>query len=138
MTDLERRALLGDRHAQEECTQQGIVLRCGCDAPAKLGYVERDPDADFDPCHGYIVKCQKCDMNSWYHKTPQEAVAVWNNRAAQQLGKCKDCANTTPGEDLLNHKDVIVCTVYGCRVKEDGLCREFEPKGEKDRDTHRD
>lgn len=28
MTDLERRALLGDRQAQEECTRHGIVLPC--------------------------------------------------------------------------------------------------------------
>lgn len=27
MIDLERRALLGDRHAQEECTRHGIVLK---------------------------------------------------------------------------------------------------------------
>lgn len=33
MTDLERRALLGDRQAQEECTEKGIMLPCpwcGC------------------------------------------------------------------------------------------------------------
>lgn len=28
MTELERRALLGDRQAQEECTRLGIVLPC--------------------------------------------------------------------------------------------------------------
>lgn len=28
MTDLERRALMGDRQAQEECTEKGIVLAC--------------------------------------------------------------------------------------------------------------
>lgn len=28
MTDLERRALLGDKQAQEECTRRGIVLTC--------------------------------------------------------------------------------------------------------------
>ena len=28
MTDLERRALLGDRQAQEECTEKGIMLPC--------------------------------------------------------------------------------------------------------------
>ena len=30
MTELERRALLGDRKAQEECTRQGIALPCPC------------------------------------------------------------------------------------------------------------
>lgn len=28
MTELERRALLGDPEAQEQCTRQGIVLAC--------------------------------------------------------------------------------------------------------------
>ena len=28
MTDLERRALLGDKEAQKECTEKGIVLTC--------------------------------------------------------------------------------------------------------------
>ena len=38
MTDLERRALLGDAEAQRECTEKGIVLgcwRCGGDAEVK-------------------------------------------------------------------------------------------------------
>lgn len=28
MTELERKALMGDEQAQEECTRQGIVLPC--------------------------------------------------------------------------------------------------------------
>ena len=38
MTDIERRALLGDAEAQRECTEKGIVLRCwrcGGDAEVK-------------------------------------------------------------------------------------------------------
>ena len=30
MTEIERRALLGDKQAQEECTAKGIVLPCPC------------------------------------------------------------------------------------------------------------
>lgn len=30
MTELERKALLGDKEAQEECTEKGIVLPCPC------------------------------------------------------------------------------------------------------------
>ena len=37
MTDLVRRALLGDRESQEECTKQGIVLPCPfCGGEAEL------------------------------------------------------------------------------------------------------
>lgn len=115
MTDLERRALMGDKQAQKECTRQGIVLACGCGSAAKLSYVKRDPDADFDPCHGYIVKCKKCVMNSWYHKKPWDAVAAWNDRAAPPIGRCKDCVNRHSSE---------FCE---CRPN-DAFCSDFEPK----------
>ena len=124
MNELERRALLGDRQAQEECTRQGIVLPCGCGNPAKLSYVERDPSADFDPCHGHIVTCTSCNMNSWYHKAKQEAIAVWNNRVAPPIGRCKDCGNTCPGKDY----SYSVCVIHGHAVHDDGWCNEFEPK----------
>lgn len=44
MTELERKALMGDKEAQEECTRQGIVLncpRCG-KTGAKTQYVTGD------------------------------------------------------------------------------------------------
>lgn len=133
MTDLERRALLGDRRAQEECTRHGIVLPCPLckrdvsimDIPAhseKIGWLEYEYEGGAFltcPC-GYAISGE----------SKEDVIRKHNTRPAPPIGRCKDCANTTPGEDLLNHKDVIVCTVYGCRVKKDGLCREFEPKGE--------
>lgn len=133
MTDLERRALLGDRQAQEECTRQGIVLPCGCGNPAKLSYVERDPSADFDPCHGYVVTCcAKCGVNSWYHKTPQEAVAVWNNRAAPPIGRCKDCKyleRRATFSYCITIEQVEYC-VYGMGEVsgENDFCGRFAPK----------
>lgn len=39
MTDLERRALLGDKQAREECTRNDIVL----------------------PCHNYVTACGDCN-----------------------------------------------------------------------------
>lgn len=124
MTDLERRALLGDKQAQEECTRQGIILPCECGNAAKLSYVERDPDADFDPCHGYVVACTKCRMNSWYHKTSKGALATWNNRAAPPLRRCKDCDNWRgkPGDENAHCKD---CDGI---MEADNFCRNFEPK----------
>ena len=124
MTDLERRALLGDRQAQEECTRQGIVLPCGCGNPAKLSYVERDPGADFDPCHGYVVTCTGCNMNSWYHKEKQEAIAVWNNRAAPPIGRCKDCKNID-----LSLEESVLCAIHDDEeMPNHGYCNYFDPK----------
>lgn len=43
MTELERRALLGDKQAQEECTDKGIVLPCPfCGSKAERGVNKRD------------------------------------------------------------------------------------------------
>lgn len=132
MTNLERRALLGDKRAQEEATRKGILLPCPfCGGSAEIEYSCLVP---FE----YSAFCVDCGIMPPTSGNKQVAISVWNTRPAPPIGRCKDCANTTPGEDVLNHKDVIVCTVYGHRVEEDGLCREFEPKGEKDRDTHRD
>ena len=38
MTELERRALLGDQEAQKECTEQGIVLPCPFCGEANVEY----------------------------------------------------------------------------------------------------
>ena len=133
--ELERRALLGDKAAQKECTRKGIVLpcwRCGGEAEAKqVSNVGRPL---------YAVSCKKhyCGAYGCAHRTEKEAISYWNTRPAPPIGRCKDCGNTMPGEDVLNHKDVIVCNVYGHRVKEDGLCKEFEPKGENGNGIHRD
>lgn len=141
MTDLERRALLGDKQAQEELTELRIPLRCPlCGNPVvmmevephseKMGWIEYTYDGGaFLTCScGYAIS----------GKNKEDVLRKHNTRPAPPLGRCKDCANTTPGEDVLNHKDVIVCTVYGCRVEEDGSCKEFEPKGENGNGIHRD
>ena len=82
MTDLERRALLGDRQAQEKCTKQGIVLPCpccGCDDRDMLGlnvYHEQ-----------YFYSCEACGCNGpvVYDNDncdypEHDALAQWNTR----------------------------------------------------------
>lgn len=46
MTNLERRALLGDREAQRECTEQGIAIacpHCGCESIGEAVYMKPAP-----------------------------------------------------------------------------------------------
>lgn len=57
MTDLERRALLGDSEAQRECMEKGIVLpcwRCGGQAEAKqeARRQRQEPPIWLDHTHG--------------------------------------------------------------------------------------
>lgn len=76
MTDLERRALLGDRQAQEECTRKGIVLPC----PFCGGEAEAIEEDGF-----YTVVCKDryCISNDIRpeYREAMVALADWNTRA---------------------------------------------------------
>lgn len=127
MTDIERRALLGDRQAQEECTRLGIVLPCpfcGCDERDMLGMsVYHDQ---------YFYCCESCGcngpivyVNDNCDHLGHEALALWNTRPAPPIGRCEDCGNTCPGSD----GSYIICTIHGHGVEDDGFCDDFKPKG---------
>ena len=86
MTDLERRALLGDRQAQEECTRKGIVLPC----PFCGGEAEAIEEDGF-----YTVVCKDryCisnDIRPEYRKA-MVALAAWNTRQGPLIGRCVEC-----------------------------------------------
>lgn len=116
MTDLERRALLGDRQAQDECTRRGIMLPCPF-----CGQSE-----------GTVFKLSRSDL--YAHKRTGKCALDgmiiydlfgWNARPAPPIGRCKDCGNTCPGSD----GSCIICTIHGHGVEDDGWCNDFEPKG---------
>lgn len=84
MTELERRAMLGDRKAQEEATRQGIVLPCPkCFKPVKVHGPEdwepkfHDPDSGGDP---YEFDCECGLAFSTYKYDFKEALSDWNTR----------------------------------------------------------
>ncbi len=114
MTDLERRALMGDKEAQEECTDRGIWLpcpRCGSENIASTAWATGDT----------IVACTDC----------KETRIDWNSRPNFPIGRCGTCKY-----------HVIKGTRYGgfqyCS-HEDGLkyvrndtdyCSQYEPREE--------
>lgn len=86
MTDLERRALLGDREAQEECTRQGIVLPCSfCGGEARAFL--RQPYTR----NRHWYRCRKCLSKSHGYSTAEAALAAWNTRHAPPLVRCVEC-----------------------------------------------
>lgn len=124
MIDIQRRALLGDKQAQEECTRRGIVLACPCcGGKATIG---KDCDGDCYQWWGSIY-CENCGLELNGVATVDEKQAVvteemigeWNTRPAPPIGRCKDCANRHSSE---------FCE---CRPG-DAFCSEFEPKEEAD------
>ena len=90
MTDKEliRRALLGSREAQQECTEKGIVLpcwRCGGESEIQELHTGGKPI--------YAVTCKKtyCGAYGCACSTQQKAIEYWNTRPAPPIGRCKDC-----------------------------------------------
>lgn len=131
MTDLERRALLGDRQAQEECTRRGIAIpcpKCGSEW-TQVRHMGWGRPSAFNT--GYRVECTDCLVVNGAHKTEKEALADWNTRPAPPIGRCKDCEHYT----LLGH-----CKIHSQEPDEygpgayvemlpDDFCSYFEPKG---------
>lgn len=127
MTDLERRALLGDRQAQEECTRQGIVLPCpicgesvSVTGPEDWKPTFYDPDSGGDP-YAFECECGLAFGTDCYDF--KQSLARWNTRPAPPIGRCKDCANW-----YKQH-----CASGPCATEPtdtDFFCGNFEPKSQ--------
>lgn len=115
MTELERRALLGDKDAQRECTEKGIVLACPfCNGDAMIEY---DTVAPFE----YAVSCGDCGVMLGIGEDKQAAVSVWNTRPAPPIGRCGEC----------KHWYKKHCAHGTCATeptKSSFYCGNFEPK----------
>lgn len=109
MTEIERRALLGDKAAQAACTLQEVALRCQCGEKPIVMQEKIKGEC--------IVICQKCGMNTRMRGTKTLALAIWNNRPEPPIGRCGECANRHSSE---------FCE---CRDDQD-FCSDFKPKGD--------
>lgn len=108
MTDLERRALLGDAEAQLECAEKGIVLGCPC---CGVGAQE------ITYCANTRFICEKCGTTQIGNfSTYDEALSIWNVRPAPPIGRCGEC----------EHKPL--CINYDCMKDNTGFCKWFKPK----------
>lgn len=115
LKDLERRAMLGDRQAQEECSRQGIAIpcwRCGGEAEVKQLNTGGKPV--------YAVSCEKhyCGAYGCAHPTVQKAIEYWNTRPAPPIGRCKQCGHFT--------KDDFWCDVNKTNMENSDFCSYFE------------
>jgi hypothetical protein len=123
MTDLERRALLGDAEAQRECTEKGIVLTCPC---CKNESELLDEEGAFDgeaPRQLYFVRCKSCFLQSGMYTSKIAALAKWNTRPAPPIGRCGECKH------FYEDGDETSCSVNNLVFyKEHEYCSKFEPK----------
>lgn len=128
MTNLERRALLGDRQAQEESTRSGIVLPCqfcGEKAIVKTSISTQGKS--------YAVRCEnKCAVTCGHFRTPgtewrtttkKEALAQWNTRPVPPIGRCGECKHFD------NDGKYPVCLHTGLKIRSvNDYCNYFDPK----------
>lgn len=122
MTELERRALLGDPEAQKECTEKGIVLPCWrCGGEAEVNEL---------PIGGkplYAVACKKhyCGAYGAGNRSAAKALEDWNTRPAPPIGRCGECKEY----DTDNCLDGCGwCRVWDIGRFDDGFCDKFKSK----------
>ncbi|WP_353653937.1 Lar family restriction alleviation protein [Acetanaerobacterium sp. MSJ-12] len=128
MTDLVRRALLGDQEAQEKCTRQGIVLPCPCcGGEAKLKQLSGR----------WSVCCLNNCVGSRIYNDNQRALATWNTRQAPLIGRCETC-----GRREAEYAAETICgeLLYDCElmcepVSLSGFCSGWIPREEEDYET---
>ena len=113
MTDIERRALLGDRQAQEECTRNGIVLACPFCGNKNI----RTSNWGMWRCW-----CPECFGKSEDSLRERDAVKHWNTRPAPPIGRCGECKNW----------DGIRCSNVNFLSGPFDYCSYFEPKESKE------
>ena len=126
MTDLERRALLGNLQAQEECTRKGIVLPCPCcgGKPFFTCNTKGTPPEVIKVEWSYLIVCENCRLSSGIGPSFTSILKKWNTRPAPPIGRCEDCISWRgkPGDENAHCKD---CDGV---MEADNFCRNFEPR----------
>ena len=119
MTEIERRALLGDAEAQRECTEKVIVLGCPFCGNTNI----RTSNWGMWRCW-----CPECRAKSDDCLRERDAIRRWNTRPAPPIGRCGECENF--GHEIYAGK-------HACEklqlpyCNSDDFCSYFEPKEEK-------
>lgn len=117
--ELIRRALMGDKQAQEECAEKGIVLPC------PLCGNENNIISNWGM---FRVWCPHCKAKSEDTLTTRDALKSWNARPAPPIGRCEDCKWYECGKEwypYCNHPDGLANS-----VRATDFCCCFEPREE--------
>ena len=122
--ELIRRALMGEKQAQEECTEKGIVLPCPiCGGEIKI------KQCDWDMFYPY---CNGCKFTfNFLFDSKKDAIEVVNDRPAPPIGRCGECKCWRR-----NGSDWGRCSKWYTEDKvqafmlEDDFCSNFKPREE--------
>lgn len=153
MNDLERRALLGDKQAQEECTRRGILLPCPfCGGEAEMHEAEAMAEKvtrknDIPKGSRFLRMVSFASGSTYYefrrktfvpkccetaclgrlqkqYRTREQAISAWNTRPAPSVGRCDQCQNWR-GEPA---DEYAPCSDCDGVMERNNYCRNYEPK----------
>ena len=130
MTNLERLALLGNKEAQKECTEKGILLPCPiCNGvPARHKISEDFLEIGYK-INGFSVYCLNCRTSTEYLKSQNEADERWNTRRIPPIGRCEDCRYRYT-EDCAMYYECDYCEGQHSWETDNDYCSYFEPRCE--------
>lgn len=121
MDSLVRKALLGDKKSQEECTEKGIVLPCPfCGNENNI----------ISNWGMFRVWCPHCKAKSEDTLTTRDALKSWNTRPAPPIGRCEECEFYTVLRHCKVHSQEPDQYGSGTYVEmlPDDFCSYFEPR----------
>lgn len=160
MTELERRALMGDREAQRECTEKGIVLPCPhCGGNGKVSFkdsrfIGQNIRGDKKLVYRIQVICNKCRSRGKPVFTeplinPNPYITKWGNCYHAESEVCKEETkrilpyvleaisgwNTRPAPPVGRCGECMAfhdnkCENTGYYKSKDNFCSDFVPKGD--------
>ena len=124
MGNLVRKALMGNKQAQEECTAKGIALPCPfCGGKATMQQDITGRESYHVACSNVNDMCNLIAGLPMWSESEEDALKSWNARPAPPIGRCEECAAYGVFKD-----NQCVNTGY-YRTRQD-FCSDFERREE--------
>lgn len=131
--ELIRHALMGDKQAQDECTEKGIVLPCPCCKNESELLTEEGAFNGETPRQLYYIRCKSCFLRSGLYTSKIAALNKWNTRPAPPIGRCGECKHCVG----VGKNQALRCTLNSFGVEfgldfitSKSFCSYFEPREE--------
>lgn len=133
MDNLVRKALLGDREAQRECTEKGILLPCPlCGGKATMQQDITGRESYHVVCSNVKDMCNLIAGLPMWSESEEDALKVWNTRPAPPIGRCGECEHYNRGRrycELLSQDPEQGLGDY-VEMRPNDFCSYFKPREE--------
>lgn len=133
MGNLVRKALMGNKQAQEECTAKGIVLPCPfCGGKATMQQDITGRESYHVVCSNVKDMCNLIAGLPMWSESEEDALKSWNARPAPPIGRCGECEFYTVLRHCKVHSQEPDQYGSGTYVEmlPDDFCSYFEPREE--------